>query len=136
MPKPFQQFVADHVFDRPEVLAAKPTQAARAERRPVRRFAILPRQQGPQLNLDFGQVSAEPGAASRQVAQLLIGFRRDVGQRNLVDSQEIGQQLGVELVGLGAALYHGPQTHRMGQEDRAVRTQQVVQPAIGSAWPR
>ena len=133
MPKPFPQFVTDHALDRPEVLAAKPTQTARAERRPLGRFPILPRQQSSQLNLDFGQLSAEPGPASRQVAQLPVGFRRDVGQRNLLASQEIGQQLGVELVGLGAALYHGPQSHRMSQENGAVRTQQVVQPAIGSA---
>jgi len=53
MPKSFEQFVANHVFDGSEVLAAKPMQAARAERRPVGRHAILPRQQGPQLNLDF-----------------------------------------------------------------------------------
>ena len=84
------------------------------------------------MDLDLGQLPSESGAAARQVAQLLVGFRRDVRQRNLVDSQEIGQQLGVELVGLGAALYHGPQPHGMGQEDRAVRAKQVVQPTIGS----
>src|SRR4051812_33905587 len=47
---------------------------------------------------------------------------------DLVDPQELGQQLAVELVRLGAALDHGPQPQRVGHQDRAVGCEQVVEP--------
>ena len=97
---------------------------------------ILPRQQGPQLNLDLRQVSSESGAAAGQIAQLLVGFRRDVGQGNLVDSQEIGQQLGVELVGLRAALYHGPQAHADGPRGPCREAEAGRRASDRFPWPR
>ena len=130
--QPRQQFVADQILDRPEVLTAKPRQAANAERHAKGGFSILPGQQRSQLDFGPRQLAAQPRAASYQVAQPLIGLRWNVGQRNLIDPQQVRQQLGVELVGLRAALYHGAQVKRMGQEDRAVRTQQIVEPAIRS----
>jgi hypothetical protein len=105
--QPRQQFVADEIFDRPEVLLLEPRQAARAERHAERGLSILARQQGPQLDLGLGLVTAQARPATRQFAQLLIELRRDVGQRDLIDPQQVRQQLGVQLVGLGAALYHG-----------------------------
>ncbi len=53
---------------------------------------------------------SDRGTSLSDVSQLSVALRWNVGQRDLIDSQQVGQQLCVELVGLGAALYHGTKT--------------------------
>jgi hypothetical protein len=88
MLQPREQFVAEHVADQSEVMAAEPRQAARSEGRFVGRKEVLPCQQVSQLDFRTGPVLAQFGAASRQVAQLLIRLRRNgnnMGTRTDID---------------------------------------------------
>ena len=88
-----QQFVANEILHRSEILFAKPGQPARTERDLVRRRAILTRQQRAKIDFRLGLPADQPGAAARQVPKLLVVLRRNVGQRDLIDAQQVGQKL-------------------------------------------
>ena len=64
-------------------------------------------QQASQLRLGGAGLARKAGAMPRDVAQLLVMLRGNIGQGNLIDPQQVGQQLTVQFVGLAAALYHG-----------------------------
>lgn len=117
----------------PKSCCANPCQPAPPEGHLVGRFHVATREDGPQADLHLRQTAAQTSSAASQLAQLVVTFGRNVSQGNLIDSQEVRQELCVQLVGLGAALYHCPQAIRVGEEDGALRTEQIVEPAIGSA---
>ena len=90
----------------------------------------MPGQQGPEADLGVGLAAGQADAEPGDLAESLIGLGRDVRQRDLVDPQQVGEQLAVEPVGLGAALDHRAEAERVGDEDRAVGGQQVVEPPV------
>ena len=65
-------------------------------------------QQASQLRLGGAGLPGEAGAMPRDVAQLLVILRGNIGQGNLIDPQQVGQQLTIQFVGLAAACTMAP----------------------------
>ena len=84
----------------------------------------------PKADLGVGLPAGQPDAETGHFAEPLIGLGQYVGEGDLVDPQQVGEQLAVEPVGLGAALDHRAEAERVGDEDRAVGGQQVVEPPV------
>jgi ATP-dependent protease HslVU ATPase subunit len=93
MPQTDQEFIADRVVDLAKILPTKPIQSARAEWAPIGSVQIVSCQQPAQqiLRLRFLPCQARPLA--RDIPQKLEFCGRNVGQWNLVDSQQLRQQL-------------------------------------------
>lgn len=75
----------------------------------------MPSQQTPELSFGRRGLAGQAGSMPRDLSKLLIALWRDVRQRDLIDSQQVGQQLTIQFVGLAAPLYHGAKSQRMGQ---------------------
>lgn len=126
------QLVADRIVNLAEIDSTEPIDSPGPERTFVRRVQVVPRQQPSELLFDFGLTMRQTTTLTSRLAEHLIMVRGNVRQRDLVDSQKLSEQHGIEAIGLGPTLHHRAQPKRMRQQHDTDLCEQLVQPPISA----